>query len=361
MSLRFATAQCWSWLQAGLGRLSGLPLARPSRFTLVLTDRCNLQCMFCSMWNRRWENMSTDLWKRILDELVDWVGPMHVVFTGGEPLVRDDLPELVRHASSRGACCEINSNGISLDERAAGALVQSGLRVANVSVLGLTSETSERLYGRRDVPERVRRALLSLKAAGGHGLRIQMLTTLLAQNLHEVGGILDLAEELNLEGVQFQPIYQHFGDNHEGVAWFQGNPLWPRVSDATVCLDLIIERKKRGGRVVNPLEQLELFRGYLADPTHCRKPCVAADASLVLECDGSVYACVFKPAGPLGNVQQMALRKLWTQPAARRIRDGIRGCRAGCAVMNMNYRTSLSVKLGKYMRIYHGANSRTRG
>ena len=69
---------------------------------LALTYRCNNNCAHCYNARPRQQNeLSTAEWKRILDKLWD-IGVPHIVFTGGEPTLRDDLPELVAYAEKKG-------------------------------------------------------------------------------------------------------------------------------------------------------------------------------------------------------------------------------------------------------------------
>jgi len=88
--------------------------ARPSapyRMDLALTYRCNNDCAHC--YNdrpRHFAELSTAQWKGILDSL--WrLGIPHVVFTGGEPTLRTDLPELIAHAEANGQITGLNTNG----------------------------------------------------------------------------------------------------------------------------------------------------------------------------------------------------------------------------------------------------------
>ena len=181
-----------------------------------------------------------------------------------------------------------------------------------------------------------------------------MLCTLMSHNGHEAEAILQLAEQTDVEGVLFQPVYQHFGDNREDEHWHDGSTLWPSAEQSVALVDRLLQAKRTGARVLNTIEQLRLMREYFIDPTVCRKACVASDASLVIECDGSVYACVFKPAGPLGNVRQATPRELWTSAKGREIRRSIRGCKSGCAVMNMNYDSGIVEKFRRYLRLRGG-------
>jgi MoaA/NifB/PqqE/SkfB family radical SAM enzyme len=112
--------------------------ARPSapyRMDLALTYRCNNTCAHCyNARPRQYPELSTLEWKRILDRLWELAIP-HVVFTGGEPTLRPDLPELIAHAERNGQITGINTNGRNLSDPAfLDALVSAGLDHVQITI-----------------------------------------------------------------------------------------------------------------------------------------------------------------------------------------------------------------------------------
>lgn len=112
--------------------------ARPSapyRMDLALTYRCNNNCSHCyNARERNFPEMSTEEWKRVLDKTWE-LGIPHVVFTGGEPTLREDLSELVAHAEANGQITGLNTNGRRLsDPEFVGRLVAAGLDHVQITV-----------------------------------------------------------------------------------------------------------------------------------------------------------------------------------------------------------------------------------
>jgi len=110
-------------------------LSAPYRMDLALTYRCNNDCAHC--YNARPRNhpeLSTEQWKTILDKL--WaLGIPHIVFTGGEPTLRADLPELIAHAEHNGQITGLNTNGRRLkDPHLLKRLLDAGLDHVQITV-----------------------------------------------------------------------------------------------------------------------------------------------------------------------------------------------------------------------------------
>jgi radical SAM protein with 4Fe4S-binding SPASM domain len=103
------------------------PMA-PYRMDLAVTYRCNNDCAHCyNARPREYPELTTSEWHTVLDRL--WViGIPHVVFTGGEPTLRKDLPELIAHAQQNGQITGLNTNGRRLsDPNYVEQLVDAGL------------------------------------------------------------------------------------------------------------------------------------------------------------------------------------------------------------------------------------------
>jgi radical SAM protein with 4Fe4S-binding SPASM domain len=118
----------------------------PYRMDLALTYRCNNNCAHC--YNARERNhpeLSTGQWKHILDRLWE-IGVPHIVFTGGEPTLRDDLPELIAHAEHNGQITGINTNGRRLKDRGfLQALVDAGLDHAQITLESHDAQIHDRM------------------------------------------------------------------------------------------------------------------------------------------------------------------------------------------------------------------------
>jgi len=118
----------------------------PYRMDLALTYRCNNDCAHCYNGRPRdYPELSTEQWKRILDHV--WsLGIPHVVFTGGEPTLRSDLPELIAHAEQNGQITGINTNARRLSDTSfVRQLVDAGLDHIQITVESHLHEVHDKM------------------------------------------------------------------------------------------------------------------------------------------------------------------------------------------------------------------------
>jgi len=110
-------------------------LSAPIRMDLALTFRCQNNCIHCYTGGpHETPELNTDQWKRVMDKL-QGVGIFLVTFTGGEPTLREDLPELLRYAQERGMVTGLITNGRRLkDGDYVQRLVDTGLDFVQITL-----------------------------------------------------------------------------------------------------------------------------------------------------------------------------------------------------------------------------------
>jgi cyclic pyranopterin phosphate synthase len=152
-----------------------------------LTDRCNLRCSYCMPpegldWLPTPEVLTGDELVRLLRIGVETLGIREVRFTGGEPLLRRDLVQIIAATASLAPRPEISltTNGIGLDRRA-GALRDAGLDRINVSLDTLRPEVFRKLTHRDRLPD----VLSGLAAAASAGLTPVKVNAVLMRGLNE--------------------------------------------------------------------------------------------------------------------------------------------------------------------------------
>lgn len=145
--------------------------APPMGLIAELTHRCPLQCAYCSnplQMDAPKSELSTDDWRQVLDQAAE-LGVLQVHFSGGEPMIRRDLPALVAHAAHAGLYTNIITSGVLLTDAAMATLLEAGVDHIQLSFQDSKPEEGDRFSGYRsghakklDAARRIREAELPL-------------------------------------------------------------------------------------------------------------------------------------------------------------------------------------------------------
>ncbi|REE97595.1 pyrroloquinoline quinone biosynthesis protein PqqE [Thermomonospora umbrina] len=171
-----------------------------------LTHACPLRCPYCSNpteLTARSRELDTAAWVRIFAE-AGALGVRHAHLSGGEPLLRRDLPELVAAASGAGIYTQLVTSGLGLTGRRLAGLTAAGLRSVQLSVQAADAATSDRIAGRRSFDAK-REAAAVIRASG---LPLGLNVVLHRHNLDAIDAIIALgvdwgAERIELANTQF--------------------------------------------------------------------------------------------------------------------------------------------------------------
>src|SRR5258708_14057067 len=134
--------------------------AAPTPLALIaeLTHRCPLHCVYCSNpleRQHRAEELSSDVWGRVSREAAE-AGVLQVDFTGGEPLTRPDVVDLVRAARGAGLYVSLITSGLPLDEARLDELVHAGLDHIQLSFQGAHEESANEISGTKAHAQKLR-------------------------------------------------------------------------------------------------------------------------------------------------------------------------------------------------------------
>ena len=172
--------------------------APPFLVALNLTRRCNLNCAHCYLDAGSRESddsgeLSTAEVKGLLDDIAGLSDETMVVFTGGEPLLRADLTDLVAHASGLGLMAVLGTNGMGLNDRRAIALKDVGLQGAGISLDSLDAAAHDRFRG---LPGSWGRAQDAIDVCRRIGLRFQIHFSVTDDNAHELNEMIAYARDV---------------------------------------------------------------------------------------------------------------------------------------------------------------------
>lgn len=170
----------------------------PVEGTIEPTFRCNLACAHCyvnqpaaSPEIRRGE-LALAEWHRILDQIAD-AGCLGLLFTGGEPLLHSDFPDLYLYAIRKGLLATVFTNGTLISEQIADLLADFRPEGIEVSIYGATRETYERITG---VAGSFEQCVAGIRRTADRMLPLKLKTMAMAWNQHEIGAMREMADRL---------------------------------------------------------------------------------------------------------------------------------------------------------------------
>jgi radical SAM protein with 4Fe4S-binding SPASM domain len=194
----------WSWfgdfgfkcLHGAAGSKGQGCIGFPSHPVWEMTTTCNLNCIHCHCSaGKPWENeLTTAQAKKLLDQLADISEFRMMAFTGGEPLVRQDLFEILAYSNSLGFTNTIATNATLIDDDVASKLKDYGVVIAAVSLDGLSAETHDMVRG---VPGAFEDALKGMKALRDAGILLHINITVMDYNIDELERMIDLVDEVD--------------------------------------------------------------------------------------------------------------------------------------------------------------------
>ena len=185
---------------------------KPRWLLAELTYACPLQCPYCSNpvdYSQYPTELSTEDWKRVLTEARK-MGAVQLGLSGGEPLARTDLAEIVRHARGLGYYSNLITSGYGLTEARIVELKEAGLDHIQVSIQASTQELNDHIAGTKSYSHKQEVARLVKK----HGYPMVLCVVIHRQNIHQMADILAMASELGADYLELANT-QYYGWAHK--------------------------------------------------------------------------------------------------------------------------------------------------
>ncbi|MBW1893388.1 MAG: 12,18-didecarboxysiroheme deacetylase [Deltaproteobacteria bacterium] len=309
-----------------------------------ITRRCNLKCVHCyakADANSSDNELDTEQGKELIDDLAGFGVPV-ILFSGGEPLARKDLPELAAYAVEKGMRAVISTNGTLISEKIARTLKEIGLSYVGISIDG-TEKINDRFRG---VSGAFKSAIEGIKNCQSAGIKVGLRFTINKYNADEIPAIFDILEDMDIPRVCFYHlVYAGRGSKmiEEDLSY----------EESRKAVDLIMDRTRSLHENGKPKEVLTVDNHadgpYLYLRLLKEDPDRAAEVLKLLEMnggnnsgrgigcvswDGEVYADQFWRHHSFGNVRERPFSKIWTDtsdPLMKKLKEKKKHVKGKCA------------------------------
>ena len=293
------------------------------------TQLCNLKCKHCyaSAGKPHPNELTTQEAFKALDKLVD-AGVNIIAFSGGEPLMRKDIFDVLKRASDYGVFTAIATNATLITKDVAKRLKDVNLGYVQISLDGANPETHN---GFRGVPKAFERTIQGIKNCVEQDIFVEVATTATKLNYEEIPAIIDLCEKLNVDWwmmYNFVPtgrgrfIIENDLSPEERekvlrVLWekLRSKPKLQVLSTAPqyarVALQMEEEAKEKSGEIVVPTHFYNPhLHGQLLSLSDFIGGCGAGRFYCALEPNGDITPCVFFPL-KVGNIKIDDFKEIW--------------------------------------------------
>jgi radical SAM protein with 4Fe4S-binding SPASM domain len=296
----------------------------PYRMDLAITYRCNNDCAHCyNARERNFPELTTGQWIQIIDQL--WaLGVPHIVFTGGEATLRNDLPELIAHAEANGQITGLNTNARRLaDTNYVQKLVDAGLDHVQITVESCDAQIHDDMMRARGA---FKQTIQGLKNVLATRLYVMTNTTMLRSNVDKIPDTLDFLAGLGVPTIGLNALI------YAGQGLTVGTGLHER--ELQPILDMAVKKtSEHGQRLIwyTPTQYCHF------DPTQSNlgvKGCTASLYSMCIESNGNVLPCQ-SYYQPLGNMLTDPWDSIWNHKLSVQLRErhGLPAKCEGCPVV----------------------------
>jgi 12,18-didecarboxysiroheme deacetylase len=309
-----------------------------------ITQRCNLKCVHCYAHAKdvAFKNeLTTEEGKALLDDFAQFGVPV-VLFSGGEPVMRKDMPELARYAVERGMRAVISTNGTLITPEKAKLFKEIGLSYVGISLDGM-EEVHDRFRG---VKGAFQGAVDGIRNCQEAGIKVGLRFTMNRLNAAEIPDIFDLLEKLNVPRICFYHL----------VYTGRGSKLIEEDlshEETRAVVDLIMDRTKDLHDRGKPTEVLTVdnhadgpylyLRLQKEDPQRAKevlellKMNEGNNSGRGIGCvswDGAIHADQFWRHYSFGNVRERPFSEVWTDTSndlMKKLKDKKKYVKGRCA------------------------------
>lgn len=241
----------------------------PFAVSWMLTNRCNRKCSYCDLPRIKCKELTTKQIFSIIDELKE-MGCQRIGFTGGEPLLKENVGEIIDHCVDKGIFTGLVSNGALVPEKID--------EIKNLDLLQLSIDGSEEVNDKQRYKGSYKEVVKAIETAKDYHLKVWLTSVLTKHNIGYIDSVIKLAEDFDIK-VFFQPVvsYKNCGD----VGY-----LFPAELDYKKTMSYLIRTKSK--IIANSNSGLKYLYHW---PQSQSMKCFAGRLLAHIYTNGDVYPC----------------------------------------------------------------------
>ena len=268
-----------------------------------VTLKCNLKCSHCYINAKNTklpDELSTDAAKMLIHQITEVSRPL-LILSGGEPLLREDIYEIIRYGADRGLRMGMGSNGMLIDDEVTRRLEDAGMGTVAISLDSSIPERHDEFRGVKGCWEHAVDAIKSLKKSR---IQVQVNSTVTQQNYDEVDDIMALAESLSVENFHlFFLVPTGRGTDIEDIT--------PRMYEDMITSTLAKTTKYKLNVKPSCAPQfMRVAKQQGIDMSRWVRGCMAGLYYCRIYPSGEVTPCPYMPLN-LGNIRERSFRDIW--------------------------------------------------
>jgi len=315
------------------------PLRGPIIVSYEITKKCNQRCKMCNNWEEYSKYKNDELTTEEIEDIMGQLAARRVQIislTGGEPLIRKDILEVVGIIKRLGMNVHIVSNGTLLTKEMVTGLVEAGLDSITVSIDGAKASTHNSIRGFKNAFEKAVEGMRTAREFGNGRLHIGTNTVFMSETIDEIPDVVDLAHQLGAQSVRLMPLHPVSPlPEHRKQIFNMIEDIAEQGDKVDESIDEFIKRCKKYRVHTYSSIYLKSFRRYFASPKKMHFPCYAGYVGAIIDNIGRVAPCWAMP--PVGDLKKASFEEIWRGAEMRDARGKIRkwicnGCLMGCQV-----------------------------
>ncbi len=279
-----------------------------------VTRECNMKCSHCyinATDKKLDDELTTKEAKSVIDQIYQVSSPL-LILSGGEPLLRPDIFELIEYGSKKGLKMGLGSNGYLIDDAVAKKLKSAGIATVSIS---LDSSIPAQHDEFRGVAGAWEKAVNACKALRNNNILVQVNTTLTHENYDQIDDIMALAESIGVENFHLFFLVP----TGRGVKLTDISPQ--KYEDMITNTFAKVHRHRLNVRPSCAPQFMRIAKGMGLDMRQWVRGCLAGMHYCRIYPNGDVTPCPYLPI-KLGNVREQSFKEIWfNSPVFKNLRN----------------------------------------